>query len=354
MKYKNILIVRTDRIGDVVLTLPLIQVLRKNYPDARITFLVRSYTKDVVEGQPDLDEVILYDEEGSRKRFFAMAFELRRSNFDLAIVAFPRFRVALLLLLAGVTTTVGSGYRWYSFLFTDRVLEHRKTAQKHEFEFNLSLARKIGCLIGPEDIPYLMVQERAREAAIQERKRLGLSTKDGLVILHPGSGGSARDWSATNFGTLAGRLADLGWKVVVTGATGEEGLVNQVIKESGNRAYSSVGRMSLAQLVAFIAFADLLAANSSGPLHIAAALGIPVIGFFPPIVACSVERWGPVTQKKVVFVPDRTKCPLCKGDVCRSNVCMDQISVEQVVDALRQLVGRKKVSKKPRNVLVNS
>ena len=354
MKYKNILIVRTDRIGDVVLSLPLIHVLRSNFPTARISFLVRSYTKEIVEGHPDLDEVVLYDEEGTNKSFLTMASELRRSHFDLAIVAFPRFRIALLLFFARVITRVGSGYRWYSFLFTERVYEHRKTAEKHEYEFNLSLVRQLGCVVGQDDTPRMNVRESAGKVALEERKRIGIVPKDTVVVLHPGSGGSARDWSAANFRSLAATLAGFGWKVVVTGARGEERLVDQVAGGSSGRIVTSVGRLSLSPLAAFLQMADLFVSNSTGPLHIAAAVGTPVIGFYPPIVACSPQRWGPVTKKKAVFVPTPESCPLCKGGVCRSNVCMDQITVQQVVDAARQLVGRKATVKKSPRAIVNS
>ncbi len=339
MDYKNILIVRTDRIGDVVLTLPLVQVLRRAYPDARISFLVRSYTKDIVAGQPGLNNVLLYDEDGKAKGFFGILFELRRSHFDLAFVAFPRFRIALLLILAGVPTRVGTGYRWYSCLFNKRLFEHRKTSVKHEYEYNLSLAKKIGCSVDEGDLPRLTVGAASKTAAAEELRRLGLSKKDRIAILHPGSGGSARDWRPENFGRLAQRLTDLGWRIVVTGAAGEERLVENVVRGSGRAIATSVGRLSLSAVAAFISTAKLFASNSTGPLHIASAVGTPVIGFYPPILACSPDRWGPVTEKKMVFVPDKTECPLCKGGECRGNICMDLIGVDEVVSAAEKLGG---------------
>jgi heptosyltransferase-3 len=346
LKYKNILIVRTDRIGDVVLTLPLVQVLRKNFPLARISFLVRTYTREIVEGQPGLDEVVLYDNEGVRKPFLAMLIELRHTDFDLAIVAFPRFRIALLLWLSRVKIRIGTGYRWYSFLFNKRVYEHRRSAEKHEFEYNLSLLKELGCDVPTDVTPTMTIQTAAIDAAAEEAKRLRLSSKDIVAVLHPGSGGSARDWSATNFSALAKKLATMGWKVVVTGAENEEALVRNVVNGADVRIGTSVGVLSLKGLAAFIKSADLFVSNSTGPLHIAAAVGTPVIGFYPPIVACSPQRWGPITQKKIVFVPEQSRCELCRGGTCTSNVCMEQIGVQQVVDAATQLVMTNKRGKK--------
>jgi heptosyltransferase-3 len=118
-----------------------------------------------------------------------------------------------------------------------------------------------------------------------------------------------------------------------------------VVESSGNKAIALVNRFNLKEFAAFLSCANLFVGNSSGPLHIAAAVGTPVIGFYPDIVACSPKRWGPLSDKKVVFVPDRTKCPLCKGGDCQSSVCMDQIEVSQVMSAVRSLISsREKVS----------
>ena len=346
LKYKNILIVRTDRIGDVVLTLPLVRVLRREYPLARISFLIRTYTKDVVEGQAGVDGIVLYDDGEAPKHFRTLLSELRRSKFDLALVAFPRFRVALLLWLSGVRTRVGSGYRWYSFLFNKRVYEHRKTAEKHEFEYNHSLIRSLGCRASSDDRPRITLSPESIRAADFERKRLHISDKEIVAILHPGSGGSARDWSGANFGLLARELSTLGWTIVVSGARGEETLVHQVVEGSGGIARPSVAILSLKELAAFIKAADLFVSNSTGPLHIAAAVETPVIGFYPPITACSPRRWGPVTDQKAVFVPERNRCELCHGAPCRGSVCMEQIKVQDVVNAAKRLVKKRK-SKRP-------
>jgi heptosyltransferase III len=335
---KNILVVRTDRIGDVVLTLPVVDVLRRAYPDSTISFLARAYTKDILVGQEGIDAILSYDEPKA-KSFFQMLSKLRNAKFDLAVVAFPRFRIALLLWLAGVKTRVGTGYRWYSILFSKRVFEHRKTAEKHEFEYDLSLLRHLGLVVPTSIRPNITIPKRAVEIAEEERRRLRLSDQESFVIIHPGSGGSARDWSPSNFSALATELRGAGLQVVVTGAQGEERLVDRVLSGTHGTVKSSVGRLGLKELAAFIRSADLFVSNSTGPLHIAAAVGTPVIGFYPPIRACSPERWGPVTEKKVVFVPDRLKCELCRGGPCRGSVCMDQIRVGQVVDAAKKLMS---------------
>ncbi len=302
--------------------------------------LLRSYTKDVAIGYESLDSVLEYD----GKSFFEMLRAVRLERFDMAVVAFPRFRVALLMLMAGIPTRIGSGYRWYSFLFNKRVYEHRKTGERHEADYNVRLLRAAGCHVDTPPRPVLKVGQPELEQAQRVLKDVGIYPGDRWVVLHPGSGGSARDWSPKNFGELTRVLMSEGFKVVVTGGPHEDQVVATVVTASGNKAIGLVNRFTLGGFATFLSCANLFVGNSSGPLHIAAAVGTPVIGFYPDIVACSPKRWGPLTDKKVVFVPDRNKCPLCKGGECLSNVCMDQIEVSKVMLAVRSLVSSRETA----------
>ncbi|HCA81178.1 MAG TPA: ADP-heptose--LPS heptosyltransferase [Bacteroidetes bacterium] len=338
--YNHVLIVRTDRIGDVVLTLPMIPVLRAHAPSCRIAMLVRPYTSELIAGTTGLDQIILYDEREARKGFRKLLGEIREQRFDLVVVSHPKFRIALLLYLAGIPERIGSGYRWYSFLFNRRVFEHRKTAEKHEAEYNISLLRAIG--IDAQGVPNvsLSIPAAARAKAVAELESVGILESEKFVVLHPGSGGSARDWSPERFGELAKRLAAEGIKVVVTGDQKERTLVEMVVERSQGTARALIGRFNLKQLAAFLTLPKAFVSNSTGPLHIAAAVGTPVVAMYPPIRECSPRRWGPLTDKKIVFTADNTRCPRCKGGPCQGNDCMDQITVDDVLSAVRESAAR--------------
>jgi heptosyltransferase III len=335
-RLQKILVVRTDRIGDVILTLPTVESLKTNFPKAHVAMLVRSYTGGLADG---IAEVLLYDRDGEVKGFFEMLSEIRRARFDAVIVAYPRFRIALLLWFARVPLRVGTGFRWYSFLFNKKVFEHRKTVEKHESEYNLSLAKMLGCRIPDKFVSRLAISEQEKQKAQEIRLSLGIKASDKLVLLHPGSGGSARDWKPENFALLALELSKQGYCVVITGGTGEAELVNYVAKVSGGKAKPFVSNVCLKEFAAFIQTARLFVANSTGPLHIAAAVGVPVIGFYPPVHVMSPKRWGPLTDKKMIFVPDPAQCPRCKGGDCQGNDCMEQIKVDQVIEAVERLIG---------------
>jgi heptosyltransferase-3 len=337
--FHNVLVVRTDRIGDVVLSLPMVTCLRSFLPLARISMLLREYTRELAEGYRGVDGILTCDSGGRPKPFFRLLSDLRRHRFDLVVLAHPTFRLGLLIFLAGIRVRVGSGYRWYSFLFNKRVFEHRRTAEKHEAEYNLSLLRPIGCVSSAIPPATLVPSERAENAARKVRDELGLGGSEPLAVLHPGSGGSARDWSPQNFGALAKDLNAEGIRVVVTGIPQEEKLVRTVVKCSGGVAVPLVGRLSLMELAAFLRPAQLFVSNSTGPLHIAAAVGVPVIAFYPPIRECSPTRWGPLAKKKAVFVADNRACVRCRGGECQGNDCMAQITVEEALRAARGLIA---------------
>ena len=333
---QNILVVRTDRIGDIILTLPTVEALKSNFPEAHVAMMVRSYTDGLVEGIAD---VFLYDRAGKTKPFFLMLSELRRARFDTVVIAYPRFRIALLLWIAGIPVRVGTGYRWYSFFFNKRVYEHRKTVEKHEAEYNLSLLKVLGCEIPSKPEVHLVISEQNKKAADDVRKMLGISDANRLALLHPGSGGSARDWNPKRFAQLASELVKRGFCVVITGGREEGELVHSVAQNAGEGVIPFVSNLSLKEFAALIQTAQLFVANSTGPLHIAAAVGTSVVGFYPPVRVMSPKRWGPLTDKKVIFVPDPMRCPRCKGGECQGNECMEQIEVEQVVKAIERLVG---------------
>lgn len=320
----------------------MVSILRKEFPAARMTMLLRSYTKELAVGYEGVGDILLYDQSGEQKPFFAMLKELRSGWFDLVVVSYPTLRLALLMFLAGIPTRVGTGYRWYSFLFNKRVFEHRRTAEKHEVEYNLSLLKAIGCRVDAVPQISLSISDDEQRTAKDVARSMGIADSDAVVVLHPGSGGSARDWSVENFGALARSLNSAGYRVVVTGGKSEESLVQRVIEQAKGTAIPCVGRLSLKELAAFLRSVKLFVSNSTGPLHIAAVVGTPVIAFFPPIRECGAQRWGPLTEKKVIFTADNKICVRCQGKDCMGDDCMDQITVEQVLASAKLLTASAK------------
>jgi heptosyltransferase-2 len=338
---ERILVARTDRIGDVLLSTPVLSVLRAQYPGSRIAMLVTPYTRPVVEGHPALDAILTDDRQGVHRGvrgFFRLVRAVRRERFDAALVLHPTGRLALLCRLAGIPVRIGSGYRAYGFLFNRRVYEHRRDARRHEVDYNLRLVTALsGRTLSAA--PHIDIPEEARQAVQARFSQWGIRPGDRVAVLHPGSGGSARIWPAASFAALGDRLAaEAGVRVILTGGPGEEALVQGVAARMQNPPFMAAGDMTLKELAALLSAAHLCVTNSTGPLHIAAAAGTPTVALFCPITPCSPKRWGPYGAGHRVFQPDVPACPRCIEEACPYFDCMTRIPVDAVNRAAQDML----------------
>ncbi|MDZ7766115.1 MAG: glycosyltransferase family 9 protein [Melioribacteraceae bacterium] len=338
-QHKNILIVRTDRIGDVVLTLPMAKFIKEKYPNARVTFLVRDYTSVLPRLHRYTDEVITLPIKNGSLNFSELIAMIRAGKFDTAIIVHPKFLISLAVFFARIKQRIGSGYRWYSFLFTDKIYEHRKTGEKHELEYNLNLLKPMGIVkINKESVSFdIQPSGKSEQTVYKLFKSHNINTSKKAVIIHPGSGGSSIDLPISKFISLTEKLArELDCYVLVTGSkeekeTCEKFMVNQ-------NTYNLAGKLDLNELTYVISKADVLIANSTGPIHIAAAFDKDIIGFYPKIKECSVERWGPYTNKRIIFSPT-INCSNCTRKQCEQLNCMDSINIDQVFENISQLLS---------------
>ncbi|MBI1936494.1 MAG: glycosyltransferase family 9 protein [Ignavibacteriales bacterium] len=335
---KNILIVRTDRIGDVVLSLPLASIIKKHFPSAKVTFLLRNYTAPLAANNPDIDDVIILKENGG-KSGIKENVNMLKNKFDICVTAFPTFRIALILFLSKIKTRVGSGYRWYSFLFNKKVYEHRKFAEHHELEFNVRLLKQIGIdeNVNRGNVEFKLTPLPERIKVIEKDfKSLGIDEKKKIIIVHPGSGGSSVDLPSDMLKELIEKISsDPGLEILITGSNAEAELCQQLVVNG--RTKNLAGKYELPELIALIDKADLMIANSTGPVHIAAALGKYVVGFYPHIVSCSEERWGPYTNKKNIFKPAVQSRQKNKEDYRRENL-MRTINVDEVWESVKSIL----------------
>lgn len=283
---KNIAVIRTDRLGDMVLTLPMFSVLRERFPNARLTLIASPYVEPLVRHVSCIDEVVYLDQPHAD-----ISPILRSRSIDTLFAPRPRFAEAWQAFRAGVSRRVGSRYRWYSPLYNVRVSEHRSDAAFHEAEYNVRMI--MHAFGGPMPnvrlvSPLPMVFDRPW----RDRPR---------VVIHPGSGGSAKDWPAERFGQAAWRIAEeLDAEIIVTGIAAERELCDRVLAICPG-AKDLCGGLNLAGMIDLLSGADLLLANSTGVLHIAAALGVAVVGFYPCTPSMSSGRWGPYTDRAVVL-----------------------------------------------------
>ena len=297
------LVIRPDRLGDVLLTLPLVESLRAYYPESRIDFLCQSYTEKLLKFYPAVNNLVIFDHYKKSVRFHAikqLVTELKKNKYDLAIHVLPRFETALAVYLAGVRFSLGSGFRWFSFLFNLRHYEHRKKNIFHEAECNLRLLNKLDIpweIKSWKEVPFKFDRDdyQAVNYFLQENDL----KPHNYLILHPGSGGSTRTWPLAYYRDLLRLITNqLDYKVALTGSENEKQRFMDAGQDKLPPFIDCFGRFSLPQLAIFLSQAVLFVSNSTGPLHLAVTMGIPVLGFYPEITAMNPMRWGPFQRTK--------------------------------------------------------
>ena len=336
---QNILIVRTDRIGDLVLTLPLAGIIKKNLPGSLVSFLVQNYTSPIVNNHTGIDNVLILKEKQGKISFWENVREIKKYNFDSCIVVYPTFKIALMMLAAGIKLRVGTGYRWYSFLFNKKIYQHRKNAEFHELEYNVNLLTRIGIneKVSTGAVGFGLAANKESEQKIKQLLyENGIRGDNPIVVVHPGSGGSAVDLPLTKLKQLIGLMAcELKIDIIITGSKSEKELCEQLMVNPNIKNFA--GLFDLGELIALISRSEIIIGNSTGPIHIGAALGKFVIGFYPKITACSPERWGPYTNKKAVFQP-KLECNNCTREQCEELDCMSSIEMKEVFDKIKNIL----------------
>ncbi|MCC6541677.1 MAG: glycosyltransferase family 9 protein [Flavobacteriales bacterium] len=309
---EHIVLSRPDSIGDVMLTLPMAGLLKRTFPGVRITFLGRTYTRPVLACCAHVDQTIAIDELASGDA----PDRLRALQADVLIHVFPHRQVATWAKQAGIAVRIGTGHRWWHWTTcTHRVSFTRKRSELHESQLNLQLMAPL------MEVPSLSTSALADLAGFkppEASSRVAEWRRPGtrLVILHPGSRGSAVEWGPENYATLIRLLNEGPYTVVVTGTAEEADTYRRSLPLTGPRTIDAGGLLSLDELIGLIGVSDALVAASTGPLHIAGACGIRAIGLYAPRRPIHPGRWAPIGKDAHALVADPA-CPTCAaGGAC--------------------------------------
>lgn len=310
-KQKRILIVRPDRIGDVVLSTPLPHEIKKTFPDSFVAVLVRKYTQDIYSNNPYVDKILLIDDydDGSLKSFFRKAREIRGYGFTHSLTLLPTERLNYLMFFSAIPYRVGVSHKFYQFItFTHYVSRRKYIPLRHEADYCMDLARKIGVQTDNLDTEIFLTNEE-KEKVAQVRSEL-LGGKKYLIGVHASSGNSAPNWEADEYKRLLKSLiANDDFSVVVT-----DNKIPPQLEGLSNVSYPNVGEPLRESFVNFAAL-DLLVSSSTGTMHIAAALKVKTLSMFCPLTACSPKLWGPLGNKNKIVLPTENYCQtVCPGD----------------------------------------
>jgi heptosyltransferase-3 len=340
---RHVLIVRTDHLGDMLLTLPAVHALKAARPGCRVTVLASAANAEAARHDPEVDgvEVDPLEAKGSGLRgVWRLARRIRQLGCDAAVIVHPTPRLALAVYFAAVPLRVGTAYRAYSWLFNRRVRQHRRRPPwKHESQYNVDLLQPLGVTAHATATCAWRVapaEAAAVDALLQERGVFGKR----LVVLHPGNAGSAMNWSPAQYAELGARLVRRDLQVAITGSVQEAALTGGVARAIGPGAVDLGGSVTLPQLAALLQRCTLYVGSATGPTHLAAAVGIPVIALYSPLHSSAPPRWRPLGARVDVLQPAvDLQCPTCRGPRCPYYHCMERhLSVDAVERAAERVL----------------
>ena len=327
----------------MVLSLPAIKAARKAFPDAYIAIMVQPRIDDILKGNPDIDEVIVYDKNKKHKgawNNFGFIKLLRAKKFDTALILHSTKRVNLLCFLAGIPKRVGYARGKADFLLTDRIVYAKKSGEKHEAEYSLDILRYIG--VEPDfSNPFIYVQNEDEKKADEILKGLGVNNREKFVILHPGASCKSKMWPLENFTKLGDMLIEnLKVKVMINLAPSQAGMGEKVRSMMRNKPVFFCDPTSLGELAALFKKASLVISNDSGPVHVASGVGVPVISIFGRNQkGLSPVRWRPLGYKAIAIHKD-VGCVECLAHDCKKGfLCLKAISVEEVFKEAKRLLS---------------
>ncbi len=334
MKQRRILIIRPDRLGDVVLTTPLIRAVKQSFPGSFVGVMVNSVSGTLLKHNPNIDILITDDPQGKdsgKKGFWRQVAALRKLKFDTGLMPLPRERHAWMMLFAGIRTRIGVGGKIYQLLTGTRTVSRNKYIPlRHEADYVMDLGRKIG-VTQDELAPELFLTDDERNAAKKLFASHGIDLNRPVIGINPSSNRSVPNWTAERYVELCHQLAETNQLFINIGMP--DAKMEQLFSPFAQKHFVYSGT-DLRELIALCSFLSILVSSSTGTSHIASALKVPTVSLFCPLTACSPKLWGPLGNVSTTILPSEGFCQIkCPGD---PKICtLDDIQVHQVLKHLK-------------------
>lgn len=331
---KRLIISRTDNLGDVILTLPMLGYLKSVKPDLEILFIGKKYTQAIIDQCAFVDQFLDKDE------LIKDARKLASVRADTIIFVYPDQQLAKIARMAGIKHRVATAHRWYNWMYCNHLIGFtRVKSNLHESQLNFKLLKpfKLNMDIDTTElIPYYGLQPSENDFS-----QFHLNKDRFNLILHPKSRGSAREWPLSSYYELVQSLPAESYRIFITGLQAEGDLIRKEKPEllDHPNVTDLTGKLNLEELTSFISQADGLLACSTGVLHLAASLGIYALGLYSPMRPIHPGRWMPVGSK-AKYLALKKECNDCRKSV--KCACIEAISVENVRNQFQTFLTTKR------------
>ncbi|MEJ2689423.1 MAG: lipopolysaccharide heptosyltransferase I [Deltaproteobacteria bacterium] len=342
----NILIVKTSAIGDVTHTLPALNALRHNFPDAHIAWMVEEAAAGIILGHPAIDRLLISrrkswlrnlkrQKKKTLREILAFVKELRDTRYDLLLDFQGLLKSSMFIALCRADRKIGFGrgmeHAEMSYLFLNERVPP-VSMEIHAVDRELGLLRAIGITTGNVDyaLPLSPYDHQQADALLDE---LEMNPAHPLVVINPMTTWPTKYWHKRGFAEVADRLRLAGNQVVFTGGRDDAGAIAQIQAEMQQPVASVAGRVTLKTLAALFSRAAVVISTDTGPMHIAAAAGTPVVALFGPTAPWRTGPYG----KGHLIIRTACACSPCYKKSCAlgTTACMQDIAVEEVVAAAK-------------------
>lgn len=330
---RKILLIRTDRMGDVVVTSPVYPALKKRFPNLYLTVMVSKENEDLVRGNPFIDEVITYDkkgEEGSWLGAYQFAKKLKKKNYDIAIHFHPRSRNYWITYFAEIPVRIG--YKLKNYKLLTHVHPYNKPeGKKHEAEYNFDLLKliQVEC---PEALELLVPFNEEFKASVEHY----LSNFGRYAAINPSASSISRIWPAAYFAQVADLLFErYGLTIILIGGASDDRYSKDVIKHMNAPYINLTGKLRVGALPWLFKKVQFLLSNDTGPVHVAGALGTPCLAIFGRIMTgLGPSRWRPLGINSR-YIQKEVGCVTCLADDCEINFrCLKWLTPYEVFDLI--------------------
>ncbi len=340
----KILVIRYRFLGDTILTVPFLKRLREAYPGAHIAVLIGPQSGNLLLNCPYIDELINFDTtrfhkydsgQGKSKSFWEYVWQLRKENFDIAYVLKRSLSSAFLVWLAGISQRIGFDTEFRGFFLTKKIKFDSNQSEVLNFLAHLDSPFNMAPPIS-DRLFWPTVEEKQKANTLNEKY---LSSSKKRILIHAPAAHPLKMWSIDGWAELISKLKKLGYEIVFSGANVDQAYYEEIENKANLKADLNLCLLenTLRENIAVYEKCDLAICVDSGPMHLAAAVGVPLIALFGP---SDPKRWHPWAEKyRIITSSSNLACrPCLMKPTCEKRECLTEIKAEQILDSIEELI----------------
>ena len=328
---KKLLFIRLRRIGDIVMTTPALEAVKKSLPEAKISYIIEAPYKTLLEGHPCIDDLIVIPEGLNTKDFFTFLKNIRKQNFDAVIDLHGGPRASWISLFARSNIKVGYKIKYKSSIYDIRVPRNYGDKQIHSVENHINLVKALGIQV--KNIPHLSLPEATPSEKERVNQYLAFFTKpeDKIIVLHFSAGNIFRDWGQeVHFELIDLFIGKIPVVFILVGSVIDQARAEEIMYMVKGPAVDLTGRLNFRELKELIHRSSLFIGPDSGPMHIAAATSTPIVAYFGPTLPAHFAPW----KSEATILRRDYDCIPCKQVRCQYRFrCLSAITPEDVYNA---------------------